>query len=206
MFGIPVRTLRRPRTRVTMQFHQPRVSWRIVLGLQRRPVPVTRAVTGEGRVVDLLTRALARAAGPPPDPVAAMADLLDPDDRGLGATFAAASVDGQVGGETGSVGRTLPRVTDPLLLVVSALGLSAWRWTGGSRDPLVVSYRIASEAIVGVADTGVASPVGAPVVRVGFVDGSFFDYCVQPPHQAFLAACAERWPARPTTGVDRADR
>ncbi|MFN8190126.1 MAG: hypothetical protein U0R78_06710 [Nocardioidaceae bacterium] len=141
----------------------------------------------------LLDRYVTQVTGPLPDPVPLVGPLLDPDDRIL--AWARASAVGAAGeGPPTSLARTLPQDAADLYLVVSDVALSAWRWSGLPSEAPAPFYRIAGENIVAAADTRVAAGDGAVTLRVAFVDASSFDFRVLPGQEAFLAACAQRWP------------
>jgi hypothetical protein len=109
------------------------------------------------------------------------------------AAVSAHSASKHIGGEPGSIARTLPRDGEQLTLVVSQAGLSAWRgngYRGNVPEPL---YRIAAEHISTVTDTGQRRQGQAMICRVDFVDGSFFDYCLYINADEFIQACRTRW-------------
>lgn len=171
----------------------------------------------------LLDKYIAKMAGPAPDMNAIMGPLLGEGDQllawstaiaesferggGVGSGFNAllntvvnaaltANAQGKhVGGSEDSIAMSLPRDSDPLTLVISRTGLSAWRGPNYQGDVPKAYYRIAKESISSVTDTGKRAQGGAQVVRVSFVDGSFFDYRLMLNCDEFLAACDQRWPA-----------
>jgi hypothetical protein len=170
----------------------------------------------------LLDKYIAKIAGPAPDMAAIMSPLLDPDDRFLASAMVLAeafergggvghglngllnkavnvaltakAANDHVGGADGSIGQTLPRDNDMLHLVASGAGLSAWKWSGQPSETPAAFYRIAGENVVSVVDTGQQTQDRARIVRVSFVDDSFFDYRVLPNQDAFLTTCTQRWP------------
>jgi hypothetical protein len=145
----------------------------------------------------LLDRYVTQVTGPPPDPEPLVGPLLDPDDRILAwakASAIGAAVEAACEGAPGSLARTLPQDPADLYLVVSDVALSAWRWSGLPSEAPAAFYRIAGENIVSVVDGGQASSDGARIARVGFVDGSCFDFRLLPGQEAFLSTCTQRWP------------
>lgn len=102
--------------------------------------------------------------------------------------------DRHVGGAEGSIGQSMPRSTDPVMLAVAEHSVSVWQFGLGSRatsPDLVV--RVPREQVASIADTGKRGARGH--VRLTFTDESFFDY------QTLTAPSAQFWSATETFGA-----
>ncbi|HXH80966.1 hypothetical protein [Nocardioides sp.] len=84
-----------------------------------------------------------------------------------------------IGGDDGSIARSLPRVGDMLALALSPTSLSFWSFGITGRElPPQRRIRLDRDVVRGLVGTGKRSQGGAGVARLSFVDGSFFDYRV----------------------------
>lgn len=96
--------------------------------------------------------------------------------------------DKHVGGDEGSISRSLPNTTDILVLALAETSVSLWSFgpSGRKTEPDLVA-RIPREQVASVADTGKRTARGH--VRLSFTDGSFFD------EQTLKAPSDEFWQA-----------
>jgi hypothetical protein len=82
-----------------------------------------------------------------------------------------------IGGDEGSIARTLPREGGPYVLALSTQALTLWDFGMALRtvpgDRLVTVPRA---QVTSVEDTGTTAQGGVPVARITFADGSYFDY------------------------------
>ncbi len=172
----------------------------------------------------LLDKYIAKVAGPAPDVASILAPLLGPDDtltawamaspeasegsassggingaavlaRVVGMVMSAKAENEFIGGDAGSIGRTLPRDAESLVLAISASGLSAWRWNAYDQSAPTEVYRVDGTKIRSITDSGKTRQGGARVVVANFVDDSFFGYRLMSNHDEFIAAAARRWPS-----------
>ncbi|MFC5678892.1 hypothetical protein [Aeromicrobium endophyticum] len=96
--------------------------------------------------------------------------------------------DQHVGGDDGTIARSLPNTTDILVLALAEKSISLWSFgpTGRRTDPDLVA-RIPREQVASIADTGKRTVRGH--VRLSFTDGSFFDeQTLKAPSQEFWTA------------------
>lgn len=96
--------------------------------------------------------------------------------------------DRHIGGEEGSIARSLPRSADPVMLALAEGSVTVWKFGLGAKakaPDLVV--RVPREQIASIADTGSRKARGH--LRLTFTDESFFDY------QTLAAPTEEFWAA-----------
>ncbi len=93
-----------------------------------------------------------------------------------------------IGGEEGTIGRSLSRKPEGLALALAQGSVTLWRFGMGAKktNPDLVA-RIPREQVTSIADTGKRGARGH--VRLTFADGSFFDY------QALTAPSDDFWAA-----------
>jgi hypothetical protein len=100
-----------------------------------------------------------------------------------------------LGGDEGSIARSLPLSGDLMIGALSSRGLSLWDFgVNGQQTPPSLLLRIPGDQVASVVDTGTKAQGGTFVVRFTFVDDSFIDYRVLPTRRAFVDALTERWP------------
>jgi hypothetical protein len=100
-----------------------------------------------------------------------------------------------IGGEPGTIARSLPQEGDMLFAALSAHGVSMWSFGMlGTDVPPRLVYRFAGDRIASVQETGQRAQGGAKMIRFTFSDDSFFDYRLMVDGTGLLDACAERWP------------
>lgn len=93
--------------------------------------------------------------------------------------------DRHIGGDEGSIARSLPRSSDPMMLALAQDSATLWKFTIGKAPSLVA--RVERAEIASVTDTGKRTARGH--VRLAFRDGSFFDYqTLKSPEPEFWAA------------------
>lgn len=114
------------------------------------------------------------SATEPDRPKKAVKDLTDLAQKGAHKLIDSAVENRHIGGEEGSIARSLPRESEPLALVLAERSVSLWRFGMGAKrkNPDLV-VRIPREQVTSIADTGKRKARGH--VRLTFVDGSFFD-------------------------------
>lgn len=98
--------------------------------------------------------------------------------------------DKHVGGDEGTIGRSLPNTTDILVLALAERSISLWSFgpSGRKTDPDLVA-RIPREQVASISDTGKRTARGH--VRLSFSDASFFDeQTLKAPSEEFWQAAA----------------
>jgi hypothetical protein len=101
--------------------------------------------------------------------------------------------DQHIGGDDGTIARSLPNTTDILVLALAEKAISLWSFgpSGRKTEPDLVA-RIPRDQVASIADTGKRTVRGH--IRLSFTDGSFFD------EQTLKAPSDEFWQAADAYG------
>ncbi|MDT0202396.1 hypothetical protein [Nocardioides sp. AE5] len=121
-------------------------------------------------------------------PKKSVRDLTDLAQKGAHKLIDGAVQNRHIGGDEGSIGRSMPRTAEPMLLALSERSVTLWRFRFGAKktDPDLV-VRIPREQVTSIEATGKRTARGH--VRLSFADGSFFD------EQLLSEPAAEFWAA-----------
>lgn len=96
-----------------------------------------------------------------------------------------------MGGEEGSIARSLPTAGEGRILAITDRGVSVWDFGVMRNEPASApEYRIAREHIASLVDTGSRVQGGGSIWRLTFSDGSFFGYRIHPLGETFAEAAA----------------
>ena len=101
--------------------------------------------------------------------------------------------DKHIGGDDGSIARSLPNTTDILVLALAEKSISLWSFgpSGRKTEPDLVA-RIPRDQVASITDTGKRTVRGH--IRLSFTDASFFD------EQTLKAPSEEFWQAADAYG------